>query len=265
MNQSERPSPASVNEELAAAMDWWRDAGVDLDFADDVTAWLRSPADTGGTAPSEAAPEQPRSPLLERREETLPPSQPSNLRVDFFAQGKPKSLEEFREFWLTAPDLDAIGQRGRVPPRGESGAELMVLVIDPEQRDINTLLSGPQGQLLDKILAATGHTPENTYFASALPRHTPMADTANLAAQGMGDVLSHHIALASPKRLMAFGAGLTPLLVQDQSPRDSSLGEINYTSPKPDTLVSEGLDSLMDMPRLKARFWRRWMEWTSVT
>ncbi|MEL6709067.1 MAG: hypothetical protein AAFP79_12365 [Pseudomonadota bacterium] len=265
MNASETPAPPSTTEELAAAMDWWRDAGVDLDYSDDVTAWLQSTDEKSEPTSIEAATEGPRSALLERREEPPSPSQPSNLRVDFFAQGKPKSLDEFREFWLTAPDLDAIGQRGRVPPRGESGAELMVLVIDPEQRDIDTLLSGPQGQLLDKILAATGRTPENTYFASALPRHTPMADTANLAAQGMGDVLAHHIALASPKRLMAFGAGLTPLLVQDQSPRDSSLGEINYTSPKPDTLVSEGLDSLMDMPRLKARFWRRWMEWTSVT
>ena len=102
------------------------------------------------------------------------------------------------------------------------------------------------------------------YFASALPRHTPMADTASLAASGMDAVLAHHITLADPKRLMAFGAGLTPLLGKDPSSRDSSLREINYTSPSPDTLLSEGLDSLMDMPRLKARFWRRWIEWSAV-
>ncbi|MEM7700422.1 MAG: hypothetical protein AAF251_00650 [Pseudomonadota bacterium] len=254
-----------MNKELAATMDWWRDAGVDLNFDDDVTAWLQSPEAKGDEGIQAAVSQAPRSALLDRREPTPSPSQPANPKIDFFAQGKPKSLEEFREFWLSAPGLDAIGPRGRVPPRGASGAELMVLVIDPEQRDIDTLLSGHQGQLLDNILAATGHSPENTYFASALPCHTPMADTTSLAAQGIGNVLSHHIALAAPKRLMAFGAGLTPLLVQDQSSRDSSLGEINYSSSTPDTLVSEGLDSLMDMPRLKARFWRRWMQWTAVT
>jgi DNA polymerase len=28
--------------------------------------------------------------------------------------------------------------------------------------------------------------------------------------------------------------------------------------------VSETLDALMEMPRLKARFWRRWIEWSAT-
>jgi len=30
--------------DFAAATDWWRDAGVDLAFADDATDWLAQPA-----------------------------------------------------------------------------------------------------------------------------------------------------------------------------------------------------------------------------
>jgi len=264
MNASETPSAPSVPQELHAAMEWWRDAGVDCDFTDDVTAWLQSPETPGDNSASETPAEGPKSALLERAPTPEPRAETETARTDFFAQGKPQTLEEFSEFWLSAPGLDAIGQRGRVPPRGNAGAALMVLVVDPEQYDSETLLSGPQGELLNRILNAAGVASNDVYFASALPRHTPMADTAALAASGMDAVLAHHITLAAPKRLMAFGAGLTPLLGQDPSTRDSSLREINYTSPTPDTLLSEGLDSLMDMPRLKARFWRRWIEWSAL-
>ena len=262
MNATETPYTPSVPEELAAAMDWWRDAGVDHDFSDDVTAWLQSPDALSNETPQEAAPERPQSPLLERKASPEAPTTPASARVDFFADAKPKSLEEFREFWLTAPGLDAIGPRGRVPPRGTDTAELMVLVVDPEERDTDTLLAGPQGRLLERILGSTGTAMESVYFASALPRHTPMADTAALAAGGLDTVLAHHIALAAPKRVLAFGVGLTALLGQNTATGDSSLPDVNYTSPTPDTLLSEGLDALMDMPRLKARFWRRWMEWS---
>lgn len=264
MNASEPSSIPSVSDELASAMEWWRDAGVDVDFSDDVTAWLQSPLAEPAQPGSDPAAEGPKSPLLERQEPVEAPAEAASPRIDFFAETRPQSLEEFREFWLNAPGLDAIGPRGRVAPRGQAGAKLMVLVIDPEERDRETLLSGPHGQLLSNILNASGYAQDEVYFASALPRHTPMADTVALAASGLDAVLAHHIALASPKRLMAFGTGLTPLLGQDPSTRDSSLREINYTPPTTDTLVSEGLDSLMSMPRLKARFWRRWIEWTAL-
>ena len=92
-----------------------------------------------------------------------------------------------------------------------------------------------------------------------------MADIQAVAAAGLDTVLEHHIALAAPKRLIAFGAGLAPLLAKNVSSADTSLRDTNQDLTRPPVLMSEGLDSLMDMPRLKARFWRRWMEWTSVT
>lgn len=149
----------------------------------------------------------------------------------------------------------------RIPPRGERGAALMVLVPQPEEHDRERLLEGPQGRLLANILAAMGLDDGAIYLASALPCHMPVADLAAMGASGMDAVLMHHITLAAPKRLLVLGTGLAAMLGQGQSdPTDQPLREINYNAGKVPVMVSETLDAMMDMPRLKARFWRRWME-----
>ena len=152
----------------------------------------------------------------------------------------------------------------RIPPRGEYGATLMVLVPQPEEHDRERLMEGPQGRLLANILAAMGLEDGAIYLASALPCHTPVADLAAIGASGMGEVLAHHIALAAPKRLLVLGTGLAAMLGQGQSDQtDQPLREINYNAGKVPVMVSETLDAMLDMPRLKARFWRRWMEWSA--
>ncbi|MHA7818489.1 MAG: uracil-DNA glycosylase family protein [Erythrobacter sp.] len=240
--------------ELDAALHWWRLAGVDLDFADDATSWLSEP---GGEDPQQPPPERP--PQTENVREAPAPAKIG--RVDLLGPNPPEDLDAFCKFWLEAPGLDSIGPRGRVAPRGPTNAELMVLVIDPEERDGDRLLSGAQGRLLSRMLAAMGISEEETYIASALPRHTPMADCAGQAASGMDAVTLHHIALAAPKRILAFGSNIPPLMGLGLTKDILSLREINQKSRSMPLMVSEGLDSLMTMPRLKTRFWRRWIEW----
>ena len=136
----------------------------------------------------------------------------------------------------------------------------MVLVPQPEESDRETLLEGPQGRLLANIIAAMGLTGNETYIASALPCHTPMADLAALGAAGMDAVLVHHIALARPQRVLALGTGLSTWL----SPvKDDALRESNQLLVNAPVMVSETLDALMEMPRLKARLWKRWIEWSA--
>ena len=247
-------------------MDWWRLAGVDSDFTDDATDWLgeAEAASGAGTAAEagEAAKTEARTGNPQRNEKREAPQPKVVERVDLLGANPPKTLEEFREWWLTAPGLDSIGPRGRVAPRGPQNAELMVLVIDPEQSDRDTLLSGPQGKLLGRIIAAMGLSPDAVYFASALPRHTPMADTAAIAASGMDEITQFHVNLVSPQRVLALGAGIPPLLGHGLTNDLSLLREINQTSRSIPLFVSEGLDAMMAMPRLKARFWRRWIEWS---
>ena len=253
-----------LSRELAAALEWWQEAGVDNDFSDDATAWLESPKDMGLEQPQKPSNQASATAAQSGQEPAQTAAKPVVQRVDFFAEGKPQSLEAFCEFWLSAPGIDAIGPRGRVPPRGLKGAEVMVLVVDPEQNDTDTLLSGPQGQLLNRILAAMGISGDQSYFASALPRSTPMADTTALAQGGLDAVLLHHIELVAPKRLIAFGADLAPLLGENVNNDDPSLRIVHHNSSSSPVLMSEGLDTLIDMPRLKARFWRRWLEWSAM-
>ena len=250
----------TLSDELNAALAWWQMAGVDYDYADDATDWLAEDEPASAAAGAGEAPET--SGSAQSREPEQKPEKTVERR-DLLGSTPPATLEEFRTFWLEAPGLDAIGPRGRIAPRGPSSPELMVLVTDPEESDRDTLLSGPNGRLLSNILAALGVAPESTYFASALPRHTPMADTASLAAGGLDAVTLHHVGLVSPQKLLVFGKSVLPLLGHDVSNAPQDLREINQNSQSLPVLVSEGLDSLMAMPRLKAKFWRRWIEWTA--
>lgn len=258
------PGP-SLLEEFQAAMDWWRMAGVDLDFVDDATVWTAdnaAPAASEGTGEHASVTNTAADRFGKENSQESAPAQP---RTKLLGDSPPADLEAFRDFWLTAPGLDAIGPRGRVAPRGPAEPGLMVLVIDPEESDGEKLLAGPQGRLLANMLAAMGMAESETYIASALPRHTPMADTASIAASGMNAVLRHHIALVSPQRILAFGRNILPLIGHDQTQDVMSLREINHGAGTTPILVGDALDTMLSMPQLKGRFWRRWMGWTADT
>ncbi len=253
----------TLQQEIDAALEWWRAAGVDYDFADDATAWLADSA-VGGTVAEQASSAPTTNTQPPQPTGSAAVAAPADVaRADLLGDSPPQSLAEFRDFWLTAPGLDTIGPRGRVPPRGEGGAKLMILVVEPEDGDKDILLAGPQGRLLTKMLNAMGLSDQDIYLASTLPRPTPMADTAAIAAGGMDSVTAHHIKLAAPKRVLAFGGNILPLIGHELPKDPISLREINLVNPPKPLLVSEALESLMTMPRLKARFWRRWIEWSA--
>lgn len=249
MTVAQRIAPS----DLAAAFDWWRDAGVDCDFSDDPALWLAEPvADEPAAQPAPA-----------RRNASIAPAPaPPAAPADLFGGAPPADLAAFREWWLTEPALDAIGPRGRVAPRGAAGARLMVLVMDPEAGDAETLLSQAQGRLLTRMLAAMGVPESDAYVASAVPRHAPMVDADALARQGLGAVLQHHIGLVSPRALLAFGTNILPLLGHTATQEPAAAEDFQLQGSSIPLLASEGLDSMMAMPRLKARFWRRWLDWT---
>ncbi|MFO6447467.1 hypothetical protein ACLBKU_10020 [Erythrobacter sp. NE805] len=252
--------------EFEAALAWWQAAGVDCDFNDDATAWLaEAPLDApmgqpqprsgqAQTAPRPGEP-QPRRAATPSALQAEPAAAP---RPNLLGDSPPADLAAFRRFWMEAPGLAPATGFPRVPPRGDAGAALMVLVPQPEAEDAERLLSGPQGRLLGAILAAMGLGEGEVYIAAALPCHTPMADLAALAAGGLDAVTAHHVSLARPQRLVAFGTGLASLL----GTPDDALREINQSMRNTPVLVGETLDAMMHMAPLKARFWRRWMEWS---
>lgn len=263
----------SLAREFEATLAWWRDAGVDCDYANDATAWLAdgpldAPLPTGEkpVAGRGQPPRAQQSVQAERvRPIVAPPAipitpTPLTLRRDLLGDSPPSDLAAFRHWWLEAPALATSRLNPRIPPRGERGAALMVLVPQPEEQDRERLMEGPQGRLLTNILAAMGLDDSMIYLASALPSHTPVADLSSLSAGGMDTVLAHHIGLAAPKRILVLGTGLAAMLGPTN---DQLVREINHGAGNAPVMVSETLNALMDMPRLKARLWRRWIEWSA--
>ena len=264
------PPGFTLAREFEAALAWWQAAGGDCDYRDDATAWLAeapaAPAPSSGDKRAPLPGQFAASQALTGDTKAMPtrtaPSAPNRTpqRRDLLGESPPADLAAFRDWWMNAPELHGARLNPRVAPRGPGGAGLMVLVPQPEASDRERLLDGPQGRLLANILAAIGLDESAVYIASALPCHTPMADLPALAASGMDAVTAHHIALAAPRQLLVLGTALAPMLEAQWA---DGLREINHSSGKVPVMVSETLEAMMDMPRLKARFWRRWMEWSA--
>ncbi|ANY20796.1 hypothetical protein A6F68_02296 [Tsuneonella dongtanensis] len=233
-------------------LDWWREAGVDAVFRDDPHAWLTDP---------DAAAEEPIEAPQRRIADEVPPIalEPT---IGGPRESWPTDLAAFQRWWLAEPSLDEGGLSPRIAPAGEAGADLMVLVAMPEEMDRETLLSGPHGKLLDGFLRAAGLPGEKVYKAAVLPRHTPLADWAQIERQGMGELLAHHVALVRPKRLLVFGRNILPLCGHDPAQGAQKLRSFNHEGGRVPSLFAAGLERLLGNGQLRARLWQHWLDWT---
>ena len=239
-------------EDLAGALNWWREAGVDQHFLDAAQTWIAAPPDPA-TEP-DARPQRPAK-APEPVEKALPPLLAG--QADW-----PATLADFSSWWLNEPTLDQGGMAPRVPPRGPASPPLMVLVAEPEADDRDLLLSGPLGRFLDAMLQAMGIAPEETYRASVLPRNTPLADWPALAESGLGAVTLHHIGLVAPERLMVFGRNILSLIGHDPAQNPASLQNINHQNGVIPLLAGWDLAALLSRTKARSAHWQRWLEWT---
>lgn len=235
---------------IAAAMAWWRDAGVDCAFADEATAWFTPPE-------PEPAPGEDRPAPVAKFVAPPPPPRP---RIGGDPASWPQDLEAFRQWWLEEPSLDNGQVSRRIAPRGPVGAPLMVLVEQPEEEDTDQLLTGSQGKLLSAMLAAMGIERDSVYHASVLVRRMPLPDIPALAEAGLGDITRQHLHLAAPQRLIVFGANILPLLGNDPAQTAQSLRSFNHEGRTIPLLAAHGLEAMV-RPTAKAAFWRKWLEW----
>ncbi|QGN53779.1 hypothetical protein [Novosphingobium sp. Gsoil 351] len=236
--------------ELAAAQAWWREAGVDLAFADEATVWLADKRAATSDTGAESAPAQ-----------AEPPRVATRPRIGGERALWPKTLDDFPAWWLTEPSLDPAPAAQRVMPAGPHGAPLMVLVAMPEAQDSAALLSGRQGRLLSAILSAFGFDRDQIYLASVLPRPIAAPDWSALAAAGLGEVLAHHIGLAAPQRLIVFGKDISSLLGHDPAQVAQSSPRFNHEGSSVPLMLAPALEALLERPALKRGLWTRWLEW----
>lgn len=253
MNDPAPPSLGqSLADEYAAALEWWRDAGVDHDFSDDVTDWLAEPE---VPASSEHAASKPK-----KKAEPAPPPPPKKIGGE--ADSWPTELVAFQEWFASSTELDDGGAFPAIKPSGTASAELMIIVPEPEENDKDALLSGPQGRLLQGITQAAGIGTEQLYLATALRRHTPMPDWPALRASGIGAILAHHINLAAPKRILTFGRNIPPLLGNDTAQGTVILPNFNHEGRSTPVMGVSSLSELLRSAGKREKFWHRWLEWT---
>jgi uracil-DNA glycosylase len=237
----------TLGESLASALGWWREAGVDGDFADEPRNWLEKPE-----APAAEAPAALNAPAAKPLAPAIPP-----LGGDRTAW--PDTLGAFADWWR---GIETPGSGPAVAPRGEAEAELMVLVPMPEESDGETLLSGRQGELVANMLKAMGV--ERSYLAAALPRHARHPDWNALAQRQLGDVLRHNIALAAPKRVLILGRKMLPLFGHDPAQATPIAGQIALEGIEVPMLTAVGPETLLDEPRFRKTLWRAWLDWSGL-
>jgi uracil-DNA glycosylase len=135
----------------------------------------------------------------------------------------------------------------------------------PEADDGETLLSGAHGRLIANMVRAMGLAPEEVYLAAALPRHMALPGWADLAADGLGDVLRHHIALAAPRRLLVLGSDVLSLLGHNPAQASPAFNQIEIQGREVPLLSGYAPGRLLDHARLRADLWQRWLEWSDGT
>jgi DNA polymerase len=236
----------TLDESLASALDWWREAGVDGDFVDEPRNWLEKPE-----APASHAPASVQEPVARR------PAVPAAPPLGGDRGEWPLSLDAFPDWWR---GLETPGSGPAVAPRGVAEAKLMVLAPMPEEGDSETLLSGRQGELVANMLKAMGV--ERSYLASALPRHARHPDWVALAQRQLGEVLRHHIALARPQRVLILGRKMLPLFGHDPAHATPIAGQIALEGIDVPVLAAVGPETLLDEPRFRKTLWRAWLDWT---
>lgn len=239
----ENRTDITLGEQYAATIDWWRDAGVDFDFTDEIEPLLAD--DTKPVAPANPPGREP---------EAEKPPEPKVMAADL-----PDTLAAFRDWWVGPENPFASGQAGRVAPIGVEGAPIMVLATMPEVDDRDSLLSGPQGQMLGNVLRALGVDPNSAYFASALPSHTTLPDWDELGRDGLGSAIKQHIALAKPQKILLFGSKLPGLIGHEQNASPETFARMGDIA----TLATFSPDRLLDHARQRARLWKRLCQWTA--
>lgn len=222
------------NAAAASALDWWRDAGVDMLVDDAPRDWTHAaPSPAQAIAPvavaSEAAP----------------------------GSALPDTLEAFAA-WRTsdgAPD-HALGPL--VAPRIVSGATTVIVVDHAEDVDGRPALFAPQTErLLDAMLAAIGLDSGSVTIlplcaaAPASGRVPPELENA------LGNLLRHALDLAAPARLILIGPAAKRAV--EPASRDGAAPNsylVNYRGGESLAIATYHPRFLLAKPAAKAEAWR---------
>jgi DNA polymerase len=217
----------------ASTLEWWRDAGVDMLVEDDVRDWLAR---------------------------TPPPAAPVTVELAVAApavETLPDTLEAFVE-WRTS---DAAPEAGwhmpRFAPTGPVDAEWVLVTDVPEVEDSETLMSGPAGRLLDKMLAAIGLNRESVHL---LPLAWARPLTGRIAPDDearLHELARHHLSLLRPQKLFLLGQSASRVLVETNGESlTNPIRTVNHFDAKTLAVASFHPRFLLERPAAKGEAWK---------
>jgi uracil-DNA glycosylase family 4 len=218
--------PESDGAEALSALEWWLEAGVDVLVA-----------------------ERPRNWLEERHQPAAEPQAEPARQVD----PSPETLGLFRE-WLASATGTPGGKSKPVLPKGEEGAEVMLIAEAPgrEEASAGMPIAGEAAALAERMLAAIGLTSAQAYFANLSCFYSPGAKPTRDEFQQCAEAARRHVTLARPKRLLLLGdAPARALLGKSLTEARGHVHRVEGVR----TVVTFHPRFLLDRPSDKGRAW----------
>ena len=217
----------------ASALEWWRDAGVDMFVEEEARDWL---ARTPPPAPVTAAEAVVAAPV---------------------AEALPDTLEAFLEWRMGDAAPEAGWMTPRLGPTGPADAEWVIVTDVPEIEDSERLMSGPAGRLLDRMLAAVGQSRESVYL---LPLATARPVTGRIAPDDeprLAELARHHLTLLKPAKLLLLGQSASNVLAGTMgNSLTNPIRLVNHFGANTVTVASYHPRFLLERPAAKGEAWK---------
>ncbi len=222
--------------EAASALNWWRDAGVDVLVEDGPRDWTARPAATAQPdAPSRPVPAGP---------EPEPPL--------------PATIEAFLDWRYGASAPEAAMGEPLAPAEGDHAATLMIVTDLPEfENGSPALLGGTAGALFDRMLAAIGQSRESIYLVPLCAARPITGQVPRDLEEKLGEILRHHVALARPERLLLLGQSASRAILGTDAGRGAeSLTPFHYSGAQSQAVATFHPRFLLSKPAAKADAWK---------
>lgn len=216
--------------EAASALDWWREAGVDVEIADSPRDWLAAAA-----APAEPA-----------------------LSAEAAPASLPATLAAFTTWRIGDDAPERTWGAPLVPPSGPADAALIVLIEMPEREDAGEgrLLGGKCGRLFDRMLAAIGLDREQVHIASIAAARPVSSRIPRETVTPLTAMTRHYVGLLRPKALLLLGNAPCQVMLDDLC--QQARGRLRPLNQDGATLALASFhpQQLIERPQWKAESWK---------
>ncbi len=220
----------------ASALEWWRDAGVDVLVGDDPFDWLAAEEPLAVASPALT---------------NVPANAPATTAL-------PATIAELLAWRISGDAPEAGWGVPLVASSGPADADLMILIDCPERDAGDSLLGGAAGRLFDRMLGAVGRSRTDVHLASVCAARPVAGRMPRDMEARLGEIARHHAGLAAPKRLLVMGdAASRAILSANVMERRGRLHALNHKQGKTTEVVATFHPRmLMERPALKAEAWR---------